>query len=178
VHRSARENPSKFYIGIDANRRPLEKISEKIHRRAAKGGLPNVLFVEAAVENLPAELSGVADQVYVHFPWGSLLRGVAGGDGLALENLRRICASSARLEVVIGLDPDRDRAEIERLGLEPITDAYIEAVLVPRYREAGFEIVEKGAWPAPALRTSWAKRLAGNAGRSVTRIVWRVLISP
>ena len=50
VYNSARQNPKKFYIGIDANSRPLEKISEKIHRRASKGGLPNVLFIQSAVE--------------------------------------------------------------------------------------------------------------------------------
>jgi 16S rRNA (adenine(1408)-N(1))-methyltransferase len=33
VYQSARRNPKKFYIGIDPNVRPLEKISEKICRR-------------------------------------------------------------------------------------------------------------------------------------------------
>ncbi len=74
----ARQNLNKFYIGIDANPRPLEKISEKIHRKPTKGGLSNVLFIQAAVEDLPSELDGVADEVHIHFPWGSLLRG---GDG-------------------------------------------------------------------------------------------------
>jgi 16S rRNA (adenine(1408)-N(1))-methyltransferase len=55
VFESARQNARKFYIGIDASARPLEKISEKIHRKPAKGGLPNVLFLHAAVEDLPSE---------------------------------------------------------------------------------------------------------------------------
>ncbi|HEX3254127.1 MAG TPA: hypothetical protein VHS05_32120 [Pyrinomonadaceae bacterium] len=33
VYQSARRNPRKFYIGIDPNAGPLEKISEKIHRK-------------------------------------------------------------------------------------------------------------------------------------------------
>ena len=45
VSECARQNPRKFYIGIDANARPLEKISEKIYRKPAKGGLPNVIFL-------------------------------------------------------------------------------------------------------------------------------------
>jgi 16S rRNA (adenine(1408)-N(1))-methyltransferase len=36
--------------------------------------------VQAAVEDLPEDLADVADEVHVHFPWGSLLRGVATGD--------------------------------------------------------------------------------------------------
>ena len=31
------------------------------------------------VEDLPAELDGVADELHVHFPWGSLLRAVGVG---------------------------------------------------------------------------------------------------
>ena len=95
VYQSARLNPRKFYIGVDANPRPLEKISEKIHRRPQQCGVPNALFVQAAVESLPQELDGVADEVHVHFPWGSLLRAVAVGDGVVLRNLRRICATDA-----------------------------------------------------------------------------------
>ena len=56
VYQSARQNPTKFYIGIDPNTRPLEKISEKIYRKPAKGGAGNVLFIQAAIEDLPAEL--------------------------------------------------------------------------------------------------------------------------
>ena len=46
VYNSARRNPDRLFIGIDANSRPLQKISERIHRKPAKGGLPNVLFLQ------------------------------------------------------------------------------------------------------------------------------------
>src|SRR5688572_11197679 len=95
VYRAARRDPGTFYIGIDADAGALEKISEKIHRKPARGGAPNALFVQAAVESLPAELDGVADEVHVHFPWGSLLRAVATGDPAALRGLRRLCAPNA-----------------------------------------------------------------------------------
>jgi 16S rRNA (adenine(1408)-N(1))-methyltransferase len=176
VYQCARQNPRKFYIGIDANTRPLEKVSEKIHRKPSKGGLPNVLFLQAAVEDLPAELNGVADVVHVHFPWGSLLRAVATGERAVLLNLRRICAQGALMEVVIGLDPERDRAETERLGLQPLDAAYIDSKLLPNYRDAGFEILEKGLIPAsdwPKLQTSWARRLQGNINRTLTYIIAR-----
>jgi 16S rRNA (adenine(1408)-N(1))-methyltransferase len=63
VYRSARSDPDRFYIGIDVERRALEKVSEKIHRRPEKGGLSNVLFVHASVEALPAELDRCADEI-------------------------------------------------------------------------------------------------------------------
>jgi len=176
VYQCARENPRKFYIGIDANARPLEKISEKIHRKPSKGGLPNVLFLQAALEDLPSELDGVADEIHVHFPWGSLLQAVARGEREALFNLRRICSEGALLEIIIGLDPERDRSEMERLGLQFISNEQIDSVLAPEYRRAGFEILERGvllpsSWPR--LHTSWAKRLQGNKSRSLVYIIAR-----
>ena len=179
VYQSARENPAKFYIGIDANPRPLEKISEKIHRRPAKGGLPNALFIQAAVEELPEELIGVADEVHIHFPWGSLLGAVATGDPSTLQNLRRICVPGALLEVVIGLDPERDRTEIERLDLQPVTPSFVDSVLTPKYRQAGFEVVETGSLTSPEwghLRTSWAKRLQGGGNRTASYIIARAAL--
>lgn len=178
VYICAQKNPQKFYIGIDANTRPLEKVSEKIHRKPAKGGLPNVLFVQASVEELPSDLNGVADEVHVHFPWGSLLGAVATGDSVVLGNLRRVCARGAWLEVIIGVDPERDQAEMERLGLPSLSISYVDAVLVRRYREAGFEVIERGVLSESEwnkLQTSWAKRLRGNVNRSVLYIIAQVI---
>ena len=176
VYQSARRNPNKFYIGIDPNTRPLEKISEKIYRKPAKGGAPNVLFIQSAVEELPAELNGVADEVHVHFPWGSLLRAVATGEIDVLRNVRRICSTGALLEVVIGIDPERDRSEIERLGLTPLSLEFIDTVLAPSYAAAGFAITERGILAAsewPDFETSWAKRLKGNERRPITFLIFR-----
>jgi 16S rRNA (adenine(1408)-N(1))-methyltransferase len=174
VYQSARQNPNKFYIGIDPNARPLEKISEKIYRKPAKGGAPNVLFVQSAVEDLPSELDGVADELHVHFPWGSLLRAMAAGDVAVLRSLRRICARDALLEVVIGIDAVRDQSEIERLGLTQLSLGFIDDVLTPNYLAAGFEITERGILKTTEwskLNTSWAKRLQGNEQRTITYLI-------
>jgi hypothetical protein len=82
------------------------------------------------------------------------------------------------VEIVIGLDPQRDHSEIEALGLKPLTNEFLEMMLVPRYEAAGFEILEKGmldpaAWPK--LKTSWAKRLRGGAGRALIYIIARAV---
>jgi 16S rRNA (adenine(1408)-N(1))-methyltransferase len=178
VYQSARLCPEKFFIGVDANPKALEKVSEKIYRKPAKGGLPNVLFIQAAIENLPAELNEVADEVHIHFPWGSLLRAVAVGEKDILDSLRRICAPHGLLEIVIGLDPERDRTEMERLGLPTLSNAYFETVLIERYRDAGFEVLETGAlsqadWSR--LETSWARKLAGNTDRTVVYLIARAV---
>ncbi len=158
VYQSARQNPNKFYIGIDPNVKPLEKISEKIHRKPSKGGASNVLFIQAAIEDLPPELDGVADEVHVHFPWGSLLRALATGDVAVLRNVRRICSPGALLEVVIN---------------DPLDDQLIEP-----YRSAGFEVLEHGSVPASQwseFETTWARRLKQNEHRSVVYLIARAI---
>ncbi|HKQ72105.1 MAG TPA: class I SAM-dependent methyltransferase [Blastocatellia bacterium] len=178
VYQSARRHPDRFYIGIDAQSSALEKISEKIHRKPAKGGAPNVLFIQATVEDLPPELDGVADEIHAHFPWGSLLRALATGDEAVLRNLRRICAPDAWLEVVMALDPERDRAEIERLGLSPLSLEFLETTLIPRYRAASFDVVEYGSLPPsewPQIHTSWAQRLRGATARPLSYLIARAV---
>lgn len=175
VYRAARENPRKFYIGVDANARALEAISMKATRKPKKGGAPNALFVQAAVEDLPEEFDGTADEIHIHFPWGSLLRAVVLGDEGVLCVLGRICAPDAMLEIVIGIDPVRDKTEIERLGLPEIDAAYLRDILIPRYEAAGFELVESGSMDADEwskLETSWARKLQGGDGRKVSYLVF------
>ena len=174
VSASARANPNKFYIGIDANVKPLEKISMKATRK--KGGLPNALFVQAAVEDLPEELNETADEIHIHFPWGSLLRAVASGDEKILKALRRISAPECLLEIVIGIDEERDRSEVERLALPDLSPEYLEKVLIPKYKAAGFEALESGIltpseWSR--LETSWARKLQGGSNRKVTYLVFQ-----
>lgn len=172
----ARQNPNKFYIGIDANAKPLEKISMKATRKSNKGGLPNVLFVQAAVENLPEELNKTADEIHIHFPWGSLLRAITLGDENILQSLYRISAPECLLEIIIGIDEERDKTEVERLGLPKLSAEYIEKELIPKYEKAGFELLEKGILDSSEwsrLETSWAKKLRGNDERKVTFLIFQ-----
>ena len=172
----AKARSEAFFIGVDANAKPLEKPSMKATRKPAKGGLPNAMFVQAAAEQLPEEFAGVAGEIHVNFPWGSLLRAVAMGDANVLGSLRRIARQGTVLQIMLGVDPARDRAELVRLGVPEIDAAYINSLLLPRYEAAGFspidarelDPVEWGKLP-----TSWAKRLCGNASRRVYHLRFR-----
>lgn len=175
VSAAAAANPNKFYIGLDANVKPLEKPSMRATRKPAKGGLPNAMFVQAAVEDLPAEFDGVADEIHIHFPWGSLLKAVATGDADVLASLKRIAAPGCLLEIIIGIDPERDRAELERLGIPELTPVILHSFLIPKYIAVGFAFVEsrtlsQAEWSR--LETSWARRLQAGSGRIVLSLVF------
>lgn len=178
VSAAAKANPDKFFIGIDPNVKPLEKLSTKATRKPAKGGLPNALFVQAAIEDLPEELDGVADELHIHFPWGSLLRAVTTGDEKSISSLRRLCSLDCLIEIVIGIDPERDRSEIGRLGIPSLTDQYLTGTLFPNYAATGMELVAfghlaTGDWSR--IDTSWARRLSGGKNRDVTFLSFRAV---
>jgi len=169
VSSSAKAHSDKFFIGIDANAKPLKKLSTKITRKPSKGGLPNAMFVQAAVEDLPAEFEGIAAEMYINFPWGSLLRAVATGDASALCSLRRILIREGLLTIAIGIDPIRDRSELDRLEVPEFSEDHLEK-LIRLYEFAGFGAVEHreldtARWAR--LETSWARRLSGNNSRRV-----------
>lgn len=175
VSAAARANPNKFFIGIDANVKPLEKPSMKATRKVSKGGLPNAMFVQAAIESLPEEFAGVADEIHIHFPWGSLLKAVATGDAQILASLRRIAAIDCLLEIIIGVETERDAAELLRLEIPELTVSYFENTLASRYNASGFQTVEirqlsRDEWSK--IETSWARRLSGSSTRAVTMLIF------
>lgn len=174
----ARGNPNMFYIGVDANVKPLEKPSMRATRKQPKGGLPNVMFVQAAVEDLPAEFDGMAGEIHIHFPWGSLLGAVAVGDSAILASLRRIAAPDCLLEIVIGIDPVRDQAEIKRLAIPDLSPAYVAAHLIPISAAAGFVHIKHGVMDSSQwskLETTWARRLQSGANRQVTYLLFKAI---
>ena len=176
MSRSAALNPNKFFIGIDANVKPLVKPSIKVTRKPHKGGIQNVLFVQASAEEMPDELYGVANKIHIHFPWGSLLKAVVEGNDNVLRSFDRIAAPGCLLEIMVGLDPDRDRSEIERLGLPELDDSYLDSSLIPKYEAANFEIIEScelGPERWSMIETTWAKKLHGNGRRKIRFLLFR-----
>ena len=124
--------------------------------------------MQATAEELPEELSGVASEVRIQFPWGSLLRSVAIADELVLKNLRCLCRSKARLEVIVGIDPKRDKSELQRLGVPDLSVEYVKHELLGAYEAHGFRVIECRVIPlsdCPEIESTWAKKLRRSRGR-------------
>lgn len=118
--------------------------------------MPNVLLVVAAVETLPCELYGHADEVTVNFPWGSLLRGIVRAEAAVLGPLGRIAKPGARVRALLSVE-GRDRAS----GLDPL-DVGTLASRTDEYAAAGFAVercAEASRDEMLASGSSWAKRL-------------------
>src|SRR2546429_5231486 len=93
----ARTDPNTLAIALDAS---TDRLVDGA-RLARRHGVPNILFVVSSVERLPDMLGGIADEATIHFPWGSLLRGVTRDDEAVLSPLARLLRIGGRLELVL-----------------------------------------------------------------------------
>ena len=75
----------------------------------------------------------------------------------------------AQLEVIVSLDEQKDRGEIERLKLPPLTLDYLAGALRDRYRTAGFALVGYDEITDSQRRfdSSWGRRLQDDPRRKV-----------
>ena len=122
------------------------------------------LFAVATVEALPAELDEVADLMTVHFPWGSLLRGLLGADPATMSSLTRVLRPGATLQLLVS-STDRDRGA----GVPPIQPAALHT-LAASYATWGLAVTQlRPATVADvaAAHSSWGKRLGAGTGRSI-----------
>ena len=161
---TAADCPELLAIGVDANAGSIVEASRRAARPAKRSGLPNALFVVAAAESLPAALDGRADALAVHFPWGSLLRGLLEADPAILAGIARVTRPGATVTLLLSVT-ERDRS-VGRTSLDERTFA----TLAPGYAAHGLLPCE--ARPATAddlarSRSSWAKRLGAGSDRPV-----------
>jgi 16S rRNA (adenine(1408)-N(1))-methyltransferase len=153
-------------VGLDASPDRMRSAAARAAARPERGGLPNVLFIQAAVERLPPELTGVTG-VRVLMPWGSLLRAALGPDPVIMSRLAQACRPGADLLVAVNLHAWRPR--VREVGDLPEPDPrWAMTDLASRYARTGWRL-ERAAYltdaEVGALGTSWARRLRSSRQR-------------
>jgi 16S rRNA (adenine(1408)-N(1))-methyltransferase len=109
------------------------------------------------VEWLPEDLDGVADEISVTFPWGSLLHGLAEARGPILDAIGRISAHGASIDVMWSVTSSD--------GVFGLDDP---SAVAKAFRESGIGVQElRVATPEEIQGThcSWAKRLGAGRDR-------------
>ena len=164
----AQSEPTTLVIGVDADAASMAETSRRAARAAARGGRPNLLFVVAAAESPPAELTGLADEVRILFPWGSLLRGVLGREERVAHGIAALARPSATITAMVSV------TRTDGIGGIGTLDAATMAIVEANLRTAGLHLT--GSRPIDrdevrASRSTWGRRLLGTAG---DRPVWRL----
>lgn len=170
--RLARAEPDTLVVGLDPAWQRMADTAIRARRKPAKGGAPNLVLVNAAVEAAPAVLDGVADAVTVLMPWGGLLWGVVTAGPDVCGGLRRLARPGATLEVVIGTSIWRPPVPVDLVHLPELTPAALAAGgdLAARWAAAGWsvdEVVVTTSIDDGAPATSWARRLGSATPESL-----------
>ncbi len=146
VRHVAGRHPGVGAIGVDLCEASLRTASRKV--------TANALFVVADALALPDELGRVATRVTIHFPWGSLLRGLLDGHPGLLAGLGTVGRGGAALEIGLNAGALAAAGWTLEAGSERVA-----AVL----RDAGIDVRAPRVLDPADLRrwpTTWAKRLA------------------
>jgi len=158
----ASADPDRLVIGLDALAEPMGERATTAARKPVKGGRPNLLFVHAAIEALPAELAGVADEVYVQLPWGGLLEGIVLARAGVIGGLAALCRPGARVLVTLNGEIWLDSTPARYEQLPVPTPEYVAEVVAPGFERFGIQLGParySTVIEAKQMYTTWARRL-------------------
>jgi 16S rRNA (adenine(1408)-N(1))-methyltransferase len=176
VLKNALRNPECLFIGVDPVAAQITENAVKVQKQR----LRNALFAVASVEELPPELTGIADAVTVCLPWGSLRDGVVKADPVVLNGLSGMGKPGAAVTIWVGYDERREAAEMEERGLPGLTAEYFKG-LKEGYQAAWIELLRVSVLGNTELRemeSDWAKRLSYGQPRKIYRLDCRKPLNP
>jgi 16S rRNA (adenine(1408)-N(1))-methyltransferase len=117
----------------------------------------NLAFVAAAANDLPGDLAGIADEVTVVLPWGSLLQVVLLADPVFLAKLSAVLKAHGRLEMLLSVaESDVGAGSID-------FDEEKARALAAKYGKLGFrseQVRPAEESDVDRVGSSWARRLA------------------
>ena len=163
VYRYASAHVDRCVVGIDPVPENLRELSAKALRKPERGGLANVIYVASSIERLPVELHGVADEIFVTLPWGSLMRSIILGHHAVLARLASLATDGATLRVVLNTRIFDDPVPLDVRNLPDVTPDYVDETLTPAFAQHGITITETRYMDADevaAIETTWAKKLS------------------
>jgi 16S rRNA (adenine(1408)-N(1))-methyltransferase len=168
----ASEHPDWLVLGLDALDEPLGEVAYRAARKAARGGRPNLVLLRAAIEALPGELDGIADEVDVLLPWGALLEGIVRARPQVVGGIAALARPGALVQVTLNGEIWLDSTPARYADLPVPTPDYVAEAIEPEFRRNGIELGSARyltAVEAKGLPTTWARRLGH--GRSHPQFV-------
>lgn len=170
VYELALNNPDILFIGIEPTASNLYEYSKK----ANKNKLDNLIYIITSIENLDDELNGLADKVYVNFPWGSLLEAIVKDMPELLGKIALLGKNGSEFNFTFAYSTIHEPVEIEKRKLPILTDDYLKFKLSEIYKQAGL-IIEVCTNLKPQdinkFGTLWAKKLFLGKSRDVYNII-------
>lgn len=173
VYKNAKSHLKDLWIGIDPAETQLRIYSSKINKER----LLNAYLILASAENVPTELEGIFDKIFVNYPWGSLLKLTVDPTTKFIESLLSLLKVGGRVQFLFGYNPLDEPNEVGRLNLPDINEDFLRDKLIPIYKDEGFistqlKLLDKNKMQE--YETSWSKKLGyGSSGRPIFLIEFK-----
>ena len=172
----ASAHPDYFVIGMDALDEPMEETARKALRKPSRGGRANLILLRSSIENLPAELAHVADEVFVVLPWGRLLEGIVMGDDAVIGGLATLARSGGRVEVTLNGEIWLESMPVRYEHLPIPTPEYVRDAIAPAFAAARLVVEDDVRVLTESevadLTSTWARKLShGRAHPTFVRFV-------
>ena len=180
IYKLARENPRNFYIGIEPAMEQVAEVSLKSTKKSSRGGTSNLIFINSSFEDIPKPLYGIADFIYILFPWGKLLEDVASCSQIFLQNISHLSSAICDLEICFAYDEKFEENYISARNLPKINkDKYSEnftnGLKTFGFETNKFEIKEISSKNGDVMKTSWGKKITSERERTLWKISAEIL---
>ena len=171
VYEAALKDQNTLFIGVD----PVEKQLREYSVKSVRKKLSNVLFLASSLENLPINMTEIADKVSVILPWGTLLGQMVNPSPDGVIKLIGLLKNGGELEIVLGYSPNLEPSESDRLDLPNLSQEYVGNVIVKAFEtlSGGMELNTLELFPKEKLTdigSNWAKKLAFGRPRQIYRL--------
>ena len=169
VFKSAQANPNNLYIGIDPSEKQLQAYSKKINTNR----LENAKLLVGSLKNLPEQIKGTADVLYVFLPWGTLLQNIVKPTNESSQRFASVLKKPATMEILLGYDPKSEPSESTRLELPELTKNYLLDEPIKIFELNGFKLVSLEQIDKKQLdniETTWGKKLRFGKNRPLFMI--------
>lgn len=170
VYDLAVKNPDTLYIGIEPTALNLYEYSKKLQ----KNKLKNLIYIISSIENMNDQLNGLADKIFINFPWGSLLEVIVKDLPELLSKISSLGKSGAEYIFTFAYSSIHEPTEIEKRQLPLISTEYLLSELKRIYNMAGLEIINCINISHNEIKdfgTLWAKKLFLGKSRDIYRII-------
>lgn len=173
IYNLAKKHPEDFYIGIDASNKLLTKTAAKLHKKPVKGGVDNLIFLVSEITSVPEELQNIASEIYINFPWGSLLEGLINVEIETIKKIVNIGKQDAKLHIFFSYDEKFEANFVQERNLPALSRSYLETEWKSKIEDFGISvetIEELDADEKQNIHTSWGKELLDTRDRVVFKI--------
>jgi 16S rRNA (adenine(1408)-N(1))-methyltransferase len=173
IYRMAKNHPEDYFIGLETSHDSVLDYARRIEKKPSRGGLSNIIYVIGSIESPPVELRGIADEIFINYPWTKLLKALVIGEENVLSRISSLFLDKGVLNTTLCYDKRYEPRFVSEHDLPDLSEEYIRTKMARSYKAQGFELESVDALSVDEMKdgmSRWGKKLAFSRDRTAWRI--------